>query len=291
MAAGLDDKGQPTTKTSPLTEQTIAVGPAASQIAIKQLGTNGGGFFNVNSAHPFENPTPLSQLPRAAGDPADLRGTVLHVRRDGRRHAARLGRAGGHAGDLRAAVGCVLLGRAERQLRRWPPSGVDQAGRATAGRRQHGRQGSPLRHRQLGAVGDGDHAASNGSVNSMHDSYTPLGGLVPMWLMQLGEVVFGGVGSGLYGMLVFAIIAVFVAGLMVGRTPEYLGKKIEAFEMKMAALVILIPPLVVLVGTAVAVAIRTWSSRAFPTRARTASAKCSTPSPRPATTTAARSPG
>ena len=97
-------------------------------------------------------------------------------------------------------------------------------------------------------------AASNGSVNSMHDSYTPLGGLVPMWLMQLGEVVFGGVGSGLYGMLVFAIIAVFVAGLMVGRTPEYLGKKIEAFEMKMAALVILIPPMVVLVGTAVAVA-------------------------------------
>ena len=97
-------------------------------------------------------------------------------------------------------------------------------------------------------------AASNGSVNSMHDSFTPLGGLVPMWLMQLGEVIFGGVGSGLYGMLVFAIVAVFVAGLMVGRTPEYLGKKIEAFEMKMAAIVILIPPLVVLVGTAIAVA-------------------------------------
>ena len=96
-------------------------------------------------------------------------------------------------------------------------------------------------------------AASNGSVNAMHDSFTPLGGLVPMWLMQLGEVIFGGVGSGLYGMLVFAIIAVFIAGLMVGRTPEYLGKKIEAFEMKMASLVILIPPLIVLVGTAVAV--------------------------------------
>ena len=96
-------------------------------------------------------------------------------------------------------------------------------------------------------------AASNGSVNSMHDSYTPLGGLVPMWLMQLGEVVFGGVGSGLYGMLMFVIVAVFVAGLMVGRTPEYLGKKIEAYEMKMASLVILIPPLVVLVGTAIAV--------------------------------------
>jgi K+-transporting ATPase ATPase A chain len=97
-------------------------------------------------------------------------------------------------------------------------------------------------------------AASNGSVNAMHDSFTPLGGLVPMWLMQLGEVIFGGVGSGLYGMLMFALVAVFVAGLMVGRTPEYLGKKIEAYEMKMASLVILIPPLVVLVGTAVAVA-------------------------------------
>ena len=121
--------------------------------------------------------------------------------------------------------------------------------------------------------------ASNGSVNSMHDSYTPLGGLVPMWLIQLGEVVFGGVGSGLYGMLAFAIIAVFIGGLMVGRTPEYLGKKIEAFEMKMAAIVILIPPMAVLRWRGGRrVAFRTSSSRAFPTRARTASAKCSMPS-------------
>ena len=124
----------------------------------------------------------------------------------------------------------------------------------------------------------------------MHDSFTPLGGLVPMWLMQLGEVVFGGVGSGLYGMLVFAIIAVFIAGLMVGRTPEYLGKKIEAYEMKMAALVILIPPFVVLVGTALAVRHRARAPRACRTPARTASRRCCTRSPRPATTTAARSP-
>ena len=134
-------------------------------------------------------------------------------------------------------------------------------------------------------------AASNGSVNSMHDSYTPIGGLVPMWLMQLGEVVFGGVGSGLYGMLVFAIIAVFVAGLMVGRTPEYLGKKIEAYEMKMSSLVILIPPALVLIGTAVGGRHRGGQGGRSRTRARTASARSSTRSRRRATTTAAPSPG
>ncbi len=133
-------------------------------------------------------------------------------------------------------------------------------------------------------------AASNGSVNAMHDSFTPLGGLVPMWLIQLGEVVYGGVGCGLYGMLVFVIVAVFIAGLMVGRTPEYLGKKIEAYEMKMASLVMLIPPLSVLVGTALAVVDGCGQPRASPTPAPTASAKSSTPSPRPATTTAAPSP-
>jgi K+-transporting ATPase ATPase A chain len=128
-------------------------------------------------------------------------------------------------------------------------------------------------------------AASNGSVNSMHDSYTPLGGLVPMWLMQLGEVVYGGVGSGLYGMLAFAIVAVFVAGLMVGRTPEYLGKKIEAYEMKMASLMILIPPAVVLTRCST---LPLWP--ACKTEGRTASARSSTRTPRRATTTAARSP-
>ncbi len=133
-------------------------------------------------------------------------------------------------------------------------------------------------------------AASNGSVNSMHDSYTPLGGLVPMLTMQLGEVVFGGVGSGLYGMLVFAILAVFIAGLMIGRTPEYLGKKIEAFEMKMSSIVILVTPLLVLVGTAIAVMRRRRPRRRSPTPARTASPRSCTRSRRPATTTAARSP-
>ncbi len=132
-------------------------------------------------------------------------------------------------------------------------------------------------------------AASNGSVNSMHDSFTPLGGMVPMILMQLGEIIFGGVGSGLYGMLVFAIVAVFIAGLMVGRTPEYVGKKIEAFEMKMAALAVLFPYAVVLLGTAVAVVLDAGQRRAWRIPARTASRRPCTPSPRRATTTAAPS--
>ncbi len=134
-------------------------------------------------------------------------------------------------------------------------------------------------------------SASNGSVNSMHDSFTPLGGLVPMWLIQLGEVVYGGVGSGLYGMLMFAIVAVFVAGLMVGRTPEYLGKKIEAYEMKMSSLVILITPALVLIGTVGRGGHRVRAKRAFSTPASTGSARSSTPSPRRPTTTAAPSPG
>ena len=134
-------------------------------------------------------------------------------------------------------------------------------------------------------------AASNGSVNAMHDSFTPLGGLVPMWLIQLGEVIFGGVGSGLYGMLAFAVVAVFIAGLMVGRTPEYLGKKIEAYEMKMASLAVLIPCALVVIGTAIAVMAPAGCRPAWPTPARTASARCSTRSARPPTTTAARSAG
>jgi K+-transporting ATPase ATPase A chain len=133
-------------------------------------------------------------------------------------------------------------------------------------------------------------ATSNGSVNAMHDSFTPLGGLAPMALMQIGEVVFGGVGSGLYGMIVFAIVAVFIAGLMIGRTPEYLGKKIESFEMKMAALVILIPPLLVLGGTAVALMTTLVRLRSS-TPAHTVSVKCCMPFRLPAITTAARLPG
>jgi K+-transporting ATPase ATPase A chain len=236
-----------------VSEQTIAVGPAASQVIIKQLGTNGGGFFNVNSAHPLENPTPLSSFVELVAIlliAAALCCTFGEMVGDTRQGWAVL------AAMLVIFVPLLLTVYVAEQAGnpRLAALGVDQA----ASNQQPGgnMEGKEVRFGigQSAIWAAATTAASNGSVNSMHDSYTPLGGLVPMWLMQLGEVVFGGVGSGLYGMLVFAIIAVFVAGLMVGRTPEYLGKKIEAFEMKMAALVILIPPLVVLVGAAVAVA-------------------------------------
>jgi len=242
-----------------VSQQTIAVGPAASQVIIKQLGTNGGGFFNVNSAHPLENPTPLSSFVELVAIlliAAALCYTFGEMIGDTRQGWAVL------AAMLVIFVPLLLTGYMAEQAGnpRLAALGVDQA----AGNRAPTEGWSPGGNMEGKEVRFGiaqsaiwaaaTTAASNGSVNSMHDSYTPLGGLVPIWLMQLGEVVFGGVGSGLSGMLVFAIIAVFVAGLMVGRTPEYLGKKIEAFEMKMAALVILIPPLVVLVGAAVAVA-------------------------------------
>jgi K+-transporting ATPase ATPase A chain len=247
----LDDKGQPKMKKSRLTEQTIAVGPAASQVMIKQLGTNGGGFFNVNSAHPFENPTPLSNFIE-----------MLSILLLG---AALCYTFGVMVGDTRqgwailAAMTVMFVGLlivclvAEQNGHTLGKQGVDhKASAASSGGNMEGKEVRfGIANSALWATATT--AASNGSVNSMHDSYTPLGGLMPMWLMQLGEVVFGGVGSGLYGMIVFAIIAVFVAGLMVGRTPEYLGKKIEAYEMKMASLVILIPPAVVLIGTAIAV--------------------------------------
>jgi K+-transporting ATPase ATPase A chain len=236
----------------PVTEQTLPMGPAASQIAIKQLGTNGGGFFNVNSAHPFENPTPLSNFLEMLA--------ILLI------SAALCYTFGVMVGDTRQ--GWVLLaamlmifvpitiGAIAAEQAGVPAlaaMGVDQE--ASAGHSGGNLEGKEVRYGIANSAiwASATTAASNGSVNSMHDSYTPLGGLVPMWLMQLGEVVFGGVGSGLYGFLMFVIVAVFVAGLMVGRTPEYLGKKIEAYEMKMASLVILIPPLVVLVGTAIAV--------------------------------------
>jgi K+-transporting ATPase ATPase A chain len=247
----LDARGQPTMKKSTLTEQVIAVGPAASQIAIKQLGTNGGGFFNVNSSHPFENPTPLTNLLEVL--------SILLIA------AALCHTFGVMVGDVRqgwavlaamTVIFVALLGLgyvAEQQGAVFVRQGVDH----TASARQSGgnMEGKEVRFGITDSAiwAAATTAASNGSVNSMHDSYTPLGGLAPMWLMQLGEVVYGGVGSGLYGMLIFAIVAVFVAGLMVGRTPEYLGKKIEVYEMKMSAMVILITPALVLLGTAVAV--------------------------------------
>lgn len=232
--------------------QTIALGPVASQVAIKQLGTNGGGFFGVNSAHPFENPTPLSDFLEMLSIlliPAALCITFGQMLGDRRQGYALLA-----AMTLVAVVfawGCVAAEQSGNPL--YAHLGVSaQASSLSPGGNMEGKE---LR---FGIVNSGlwatvTTAASNGSVNAMHDSFTPLGGLVPLWMMMLGEVIFGGVGSGLYGMLVFAILAVFVAGLMIGRTPEYLGKKIGAFDMKMAALVILIPPFMILVGTAIAV--------------------------------------
>ncbi|MBK9747933.1 MAG: potassium-transporting ATPase subunit KdpA [Chloroflexi bacterium] len=234
-----------------VTEQVIAVGPAAAQVAIKQLGTNGGGFFNVNSAHPLENATPLSNFLECLAIlliPAALCYTFGKMIGDTRQGWAILA--------VMTIIFVVLLGVAtfaEQGGNPNFPDGVDQTASAVnLGGNMEGKEarfGIPTS--VLWAVATT--AASNGSVNSMHDSYTAIGGLVPMWLMQLGEVVYGGVGSGLYGMLIFAIIAVFISGLMVGRTPEYLGKKIEAYEVKMSSLVILIPPAVVLIGTAIAV--------------------------------------
>ncbi len=232
--------------------QTLPLGPAASQVAIKQLGTNGGGFFNVNSAHPFENPTPLAnflELLSILLIPAALCYTFGLMVKDTRQGWAILAAMLViFVPLLVATTWCEQAGTPALAS-----AGVDQAaGALQAGGNMEGKETRfGIANSALWAAATT--AASNGSVNAMHDSFTPLGGLVPMWLIQLGEVIFGGVGSGLYGMLVFAIIAVFVAGLMVGRTPEYLGKKIEAYEMKMAAVVILVPPLVVLVGTAVAV--------------------------------------
>jgi K+-transporting ATPase ATPase A chain len=234
-------------------EQVIAVGPAASQIAIKQLGTNGGGFFNANSTVPFENPTPLTNFLEMLSIlliPAALCYTFGRMVGDTRQGWAVL-----------AAMTVVLVvfvfGAYAAEAAgnpRFTPLGVEQAASAVApGGNMEGKE---LRFGLANSAlwASATTAASNGSVNSMHDSFTPLGGLVPLFLMQFGEVIFGGVGSGLYGMLVFVITAVFIAGLMVGRTPEYLGKKIEAYEMKMASLVILIMPLVVLGFTALAVA-------------------------------------
>jgi len=232
--------------------QTLAVGPAASQIAIKQLGTNGGGFFNVNSAHPYENPTPLSnflEMLLLILIPAALCHTFGTMVGDPRQGWAIL-----------AAMTLVLVsllfvtvGNEQGGNPSLTALGVEQS--VSVDQSGGNMEGKETRFGIVNSAiwATATTAASNGSVNSMHDSYTPLGGLIPMWLMQLGEVIFGGVGSGLYGMLIFALIAVFVAGLMIGRTPEYLGKKIEAFEIKMAAVVILIPAFFILGGTALAI--------------------------------------
>jgi potassium-transporting ATPase potassium-binding subunit len=256
-----DAAGNPVIGKITVTEQTLALGPAASQVAIKQLGTNGGGFFNVNSAHPFENPTPLSDFLEMLAIlliPGALCLTLGEMVRDRRQGWAIL------AAMSVVLVGFAVLAMSSEQAGNLVLAklGVDQ--RPSALQPGGNMEGKEVRFGPAVSAlwATATTAASNGSVNSMHDSFTPLGGLAPMALMQIGEVVFGGVGSGLYGMLAFVIVAVFIAGLMVGRTPEYLGKKIQSFEMKMASLVILIPPSLVLLGTAIAAA--TAAGRAGP---------------------------
>ena len=247
-----DAQGNPVQEDLRATTQTLAMGPVASQEAIKMIGTNGGGFFNANSAHPYENPTPLSNFLQMLA--IFLIPTAL------------CWAFGREVGDLRQGwavlaamtvifvVAVLVITPAEQAGNPLlTPLGVDQTASATqAGGNMEGKETRfGINASALFAVITT--AASCGAVNAMHDSLTPLGGLVPLVLMQLGEVVFGGVGSGLYGMLIFAILAVFIAGLMIGRTPEYLGKKIEAYEMKMTSIAILVTPIVVLAGTAIAV--------------------------------------
>jgi potassium-transporting ATPase potassium-binding subunit len=238
----------------PVTAQTLALGPVASQVAIKHIGTNGGGFFNANSAHPFESSTPLTDL--------------LEILSETMIAAALCYTFGKMVGDTRqgwAILAAMLLVLVSFQLfgywaeargnPRIAALGVDQTCTdLNTGGNMEGKE-VRLGIARSALFAAGTTATSCGAVNSMHDSYTPLGGLVPLFLIQFSETILGGVGSGLYGMLIFVIVAVFIAGLMVGRTPEYLGKKIESYEVKMASLVVLIMPLVVLGSTAVAVVV------------------------------------
>ena len=224
-------------------KQVVALGPVASQEAIKELGTNGGGFFNANSAHPFENPTPFTNLVELwliFAIPAGLTYTYGRMARDTRQGWAIL-----------AAMGVLFLGGT--LVAHWAESRPNQAlASLSADHRSGNMEGKEVR---FGTAASALFAtvttdASCGAVNSQHDSFNPLGGLVPLVNIQLGEVIFGGVGAGLYGMLVFVVLSVFIAGLMVGRTPEYLGKKIESREMKLAMLYVLIFPLIILGFTA-----------------------------------------
>ncbi len=247
-----DAKDQPVLEDKSAQSQTLAMGPVASQLAIKMIGTNGGGFFNANSAHPYENPTAVSnflQMLSIFVIPAALCFVFGRMVGD-----MRQGWAIFAAMALMFIVFAVAAMSFEQQGNpRLAALGADQLASATQpGGNMEGKEA------RFGIAASGlfatiTTAASCGAVIAMHDSFTPLGGMVPMVLIQLGEVVFGGVGAGLYGMLVFAIMAVFIAGLMIGRTPEYLGKKIESHEMKMVSIAILVTPLLVLLGTAVAV--------------------------------------
>ena len=248
-----DAAGAPVVQTAVATTQTLPMGPVASQEAIKVLGTNGGGFFNANSAHPFENPTALSNFLQMLAIfliPAGLCFAFGRTVGDQRQGWAVL--AAMAVLFVAAVVSITPAEQVGNPL--LAPLGVDQtaSGLQSGGNMEGKETRFGINASSLFAVVTT--AASCGAVNSMHDSFTPLGGMVPMVMMQLGEVVFGGTGTGLYGMLVFAILAVFMAGLMIGRTPEYLGKKIEAHEMKLTSIAILVTPIVVLAGTAIAVA-------------------------------------
>jgi K+-transporting ATPase ATPase A chain len=249
-----DAAGNPVQETHSTRTQTLPMGPIASQESIKELGTNGGGFLNANSAHPYENPSALANLLEMLAIiaiPAALTYTFGRMVGDTRQGWAVLA--------AMAILFVALLLVVEHSEQQGNPLlarlGVDQAASATqAGGNMEGKE------TRFGIAASALFAAvttatSCGAVNGAHDSYTPLGGLVPLFQMQLGEVVFGGVGTGLYSMLIFAIVGVFIAGLMIGRTPEYLGKKIESFEMKMSSIAILVMPFIVLTGTAIAVSV------------------------------------
>lgn len=246
-----DEKGNPVTIDSKTDTQILAMGPVASQEAIKMLGTNGGGFFNANSAHPFENPTALTNFLQMISIfliPAALCFTFGAVVGDMRQGVAILA-----AMTIIFVVAVVVTTNAEQTGNPLlTPLGVDQTMNAfQSGGNMEGKEVRfGINSSSLFAVITT--SASCGAVNTMHDSLTPMGGLVTLIMMQLGEVVFGGVGTGLYSMLIFAILAVFISGLMIGRTPEYLGKKIESHEMKLTSIAILVTPILVLAGTAIA---------------------------------------
>jgi K+-transporting ATPase ATPase A chain len=249
-----DAAGNPVQETLTTHTQTLPMGPIASQESIKELGTNGGGFLNANSAHPYENPTALANLLEILAIliiPAALTYTFGRMVGDTRQGWAVLA--------AMVILFVSLLSLAAYNEQRGNPLlaglGVDQtASVSQAGGNMEGKE-TRFGIAASALFASATTATSCGATNSMHDSYTPLGGFVPLFQMQLGEVVFGGVGTGLYSMLIFAIVGVFIAGLMIGRTPEYLGKKIEAFEMKMSSIAILVMPFIVLTGTAVAVSV------------------------------------
>lgn len=248
----VDERGAPVLQDTQTDKQTLAMGPVASQEAIKMLGTNGGGFLNANSSHPYENPTVLSNFVQMVSIfliPAALCfafGIAVGDKRQGWAILAAMT-------ALFVAAVMVITPAEQTGNPLLPPLGVDQTSSAMqSGGNMEGKE-TRFGINASTLFATITTAASCGAVNSMHDSYTPIGGMVPMVMMQLGEVVFGGTGTGLYGMLIFAILAVFIAGLMIGRTPEYLGKKIESHEMKLTSMAILVTPIIVLAGTAIAV--------------------------------------